>query len=101
VFAGIGFKAYRFHCGEFIDGCEDGICSVLGEVLGNGTGKRTCLGSRKLDLWRFGGKSDRILVMFGRAMRSLLPLTLRAVVRDIARDPVQQRTWGFGGIAYR
>jgi len=85
VLAGVGFEAYGFHFGEFVDGCQDGICWALEEVTR--AWEMTCLGSRRLDLRLFGGRSDHILVIFGMGVKSLLPLTSRAVVRGIARDP--------------
>jgi hypothetical protein len=51
-------------------------------------GQRTYLEAQRQDPWRFGGTWDHILVISGRASRSLLPLTSRVGVQDIARDRI-------------
>jgi hypothetical protein len=57
-------------------------------------GKEAHLEAQRLGRGRFGGKWYHILVILGRALRSLLPLTSRVLVQGIARDPVS-REWGF------
>jgi uncharacterized membrane protein YhiD involved in acid resistance len=59
-----------------------GVRMVLRKVRG------ADLGARRRDRWRFGGRWDHILVTLGRALRSLLPLTLIVVVQGIARNSV-------------
>ncbi len=99
VFTGVGFKAQRFHGGKLVDGCEDCVWRVLELMVWRG--RRMYLEAQRLGLRRFGGMWDHILVIFGLALKLLLPLTLRVEVRDIAGDAGQQRRWVFSGIPYR